>query len=105
MYHGNLRISLSIRVTLSPQGCKFTLTHRLCSWTMSSVNKFSMANSFFRVLVFVEEQGQVRQAIPAQFYKSTATGAMAGGLKDFGGTTELGGPKCKNEQTAGGTKN
>ena len=50
----------------------------------------------------------------ARFYKSTATGAMAGGLKDFGGTKELdqlfgppkagrtkelGGPKCKSKQT------
>ena len=55
----------------------------------------------------------------ARFYKSTTAGTMAEGPKDFGGTKELvqlfgppkagrtkelGGPKCKSEQTAGGTK-
>ena len=51
----------------------------------------------------------------ARFYKSTTVATMVGGPKDFGGTKELedlkagriqelGGPKCKNEQTAGGQK-
>ena len=57
--------------------------------------------------------------VQARFYKLAAAGAMAGGPKDFGGTKELvqlfgppeagrtkelGGPKWKSEQTAGGTK-
>ena len=40
----------------------------------------------------------------SRFYKSKTVATMVGGPKDFGGTKELGVPKCKSEQTAGGTK-